>query len=153
MVRLADWRHATPRRLTVRDAIRFELETQQPRLHAKGVVVDVDLADDVGATPCTDSMLTAIETVLGLAVDRSPKRGELQIIGCATGRGLEIEIADAGDESGYPRLNAFNYRDCCQLISAPPNRPGVSYYGAQCPQGGMAWTIVIKPQQALARAA
>ncbi len=153
MVRLAVWRQSAPHRLTVRDAIRFELETQQPRLHSKGLLVEVDLSNDVGSTPCTDSMLTAIETVLGLAIDRSPKRGELQIVGCTTDRGIEIEIADAGDEGGYPRFNAFNHRDCCNLISAPPNRPGVGYYGAQCPQGGMAWTIVIKPQLALARAA
>ena len=153
MVRLAIWRQTAPNRITVRDAIRFELETQQPRLQAKGLKIDIDLADEVALTPCADSMLTAIETVLGLAIDRSPKRGELLIVGCATRRGIEIEIADAGDESGYPRLNAFNHRDCCQLISAPPNRPGVNYYGAQCPQGGMAWTIVIKPQLAISRAA
>ena len=153
MVRLAIWRQYAPYKITLEDAIQFELQTQQPRLQLKALRIDVDLDASVASTRCSDTMRTAIETVLGLAIDRSPKRGELLIVGCTTHRGIELEIADCGDDFAFPRFTAFHHRDCCHQISAPPNCSDVSYYGAHCPQGGMAWTIVIKPQFALARAA
>ena len=153
MVRLSIWCENEPRKIALRDAIRFELDTQHPTLSHKRIKLEIDLAVEVGQTPCTAEVRTAIEIVLGLAIDRSPRGGLLSVVGCVTERGIELEIADEGDERLFPRFAAFRADDCGRFISAPGTHQSVSYYGAPCPQGGMAWTIVLKPSKAIAKAA
>lgn len=153
MVQLAVWRHKEPRKLALRDAIRFELETQQSTLAHKRLRIDIDLDPEIAMTPCSAAVCAAIETVLGVAIDRSPRGGELSIIGCCTSQGIELEVADDGDETYFPRFRAFQNEDCGQLISASSSRSQVSFVGALCPQGGMAWTILLNRTQAIAKAA
>ena len=153
MVRLSIWCENEPRKIALRDAIRFELETQHSTLSHKRLKVEIDLSVDVGQATCTAEIRNAIETVLGLAIDRSPRGGLLSVVGCTTERGIELEIADEGDERLFPRFAAFRADDCGRFISAPGKHTAVSYYGAPCPQGGMAWTIVIRPTKAIAKAA
>ena len=153
MVRLSAWSENEPRKIALRDAIQFELDTQSSTLSHKRLRVEMDLTPDVAMTACTPEVRNAIETVLGLAIDRSPRGGILSVVGCATERGIELEIADDGDESLFPRFAAFRTTECGKLISAPGTHAAVSYYGAPCPQGGMAWTVVLKRFSAIAKAA
>lgn len=153
MVRLAINRQSALNPITLRDAIEFELQTQQPRLQSKNLTIELDLATAVASTICTTLVRSALETVLGLAIDRSPRRGELLISGCTTRRGIEIEIADAGEDGDFPRFHAFHRRDCQRLIPVPPNRSDLNCYGAKCPQGGMAWTIILNQQHAISQVA
>ena len=153
MVRLSIWRDSEPRKIALRDAIQFELDTQQSTLSHKRLSVDIDLDVDIGLTSCSAAVRSAIETVLGLAIHRSPRGGLVSIVGCMTSRGIEIEVADDGKDASLPRFHAFQPVDCGKLIAAPGSNAQINYYAIPCPQGGVAWTIVLKRTQSIAKAA
>jgi hypothetical protein len=153
MVRLSVWHDNQPRKIAIRDAIRFELETQQSTLVQKRLRIEMDLHADIAMQTCTQEVRSAIEMVLGLAIDRSPRDGVLSIIGCLTERGIELEIADDGDELKLPRFAAVRVSEWGRLVPAPRTPATVCCVGTPCPQGGMAWTMVLQRSQSAAKAA
>lgn len=152
MVRLSVWRDSEPRKIALRDAIQFELDTQQSTLLHKRLKIEIDLEAAIALLPCSPAICSTIETVLALAIDRSPRGGTLSIVGCDTQRGVELEVADDGTQAAMPRFRAFQSREC-QPMGMGGNPSRLSYYGVPCPQGGMAWTIVLRQPQSIAKAA
>ena len=153
MVRLTSHWSRSPERCSLLETIQLELALQKQSLHSKKIRVDVDLDNDLAQAPCAPAVRSAIEHILQLAIARNPRHSELQITACTTSRGLEIEIADAGDETDFPRLNAFVPQDCRQLVELPLGPQDFELYGSSCPQGGMAWTIVVKRRAAILKVA
>lgn len=102
----------------------------------------------------------SVRRVLRRAIERCPKNGELTITSIRTERGLEVEIADSGHipstgEAGQwvawnPTPQDMGHvRD--RITAVQSNSCDI--FCAKCPQGGLAWTIVLRPRVANLKAA
>jgi hypothetical protein len=152
MVNLAqDWSFsgAMSFQATIVDA----LEQLNAQIHQKSIVVAVEIDDEVMHSTCPVAIRRAIEFLLHVAVDRSPIAGDVYVTACTTPRGLEIEIADSGDDEAFPKLRAFYPQDCRPLLNFPACGAGFSVLGSLCPQGGVAWTILARKRVAYSKVA
>ncbi len=153
MVRLAMWQFDREDWSTLQETLQRRLASQQPCLHQKRVAIQLELDRALESTACSPTIQAAVERVLDLAIARAPQQSQLLITACPTRHGLEIEIADDGDESLLPRCNAFSPYDCREFIQLAGSQQDYDVYGITCPQGGLAWTLVIKRRAVQAKAA
>ena len=121
--------------------------------------VECEVDQSVADLLCQAVVEDCLREILQTAVKRSTMGSQLTISAFRTVRGVEIEIADAGSVTDDLPTNAFSR---CQRWSLRMRRedsqrwanttlPDV--YHTRCPQGGQAWTLVMKPRMAKVRAA
>lgn len=94
--------------------------------------------------PCTLSVEATLEQMLTLAAERSPAGSELLLTLVNFQGRLEIEIADSGPNEPSPMLAEIQRQFSAlgqNLICQP------------CPQGGLAWTLVLEHSASLRQAA
>jgi hypothetical protein len=139
---------------TVAVAIAHSLDLEQTRVDQKKLVIDIDLEQSVGVLPCGLGVVNALQRLLKLAISRCPPKGDMQVTACRTFRGIEIEIADSGNENYVPWMNAFSPCPPSLLIEGPVSRAPSKWrsgdanfdlYCTHCPQGGVAWSLVFRP--------
>ncbi len=106
-------------------------------------------------------LVSALQRMLTLAVERSPECGEIQVTACCVENALEIEVADVGDTPNeIADVSAFRHGDkqtagsanIRDWISSIRSR-GADFWGVACPQGGMAWTLRLPRRLQAKRAA
>lgn len=156
MVKLAlNYRGDAPRH-TMHEAVATALRTVQSQLDAKRLLVVIELDADVSDAGCPQGIDMALRQLLSVAIDQSPRQGELQISACRTVRGVEIEIADCSQHVLLQHNNAFTPCDHRYFPRAEYLRgwtTAFDLYCTRCPQGGVAWTIVLPRSRAATRAA
>lgn len=135
-------------------AIADLLSQVAPQLRAQQISVDLDMDSTASEVRCDSGLLEAIRNLLDLAILRCPPESELQISACQTIRGIEVEIADSGHSSDAA-THAFSPCDLNQLagnssaatrLAAWKAATSTNVYCTRCPQGGLAWTLVLGPQ-------
>ena len=137
------------------------LERLSSRIRSKQISVILDCDDSASRIYCSPKLTRAVECLLELAITRSPKCGEVDVTVLHSQRGIEIEVADCGSQHSDASESCGAFR--CQPIADVP-RPGrsatgaalpadASLYCARCPQGGVAWTLVISESAAALKAA
>jgi hypothetical protein len=137
------------------------LERLSKSIRSKQLLVNFDCDESASATYCPPNLTRAVECLLELAISRSPKRGEVDVTLLHSQRGIEIEIADCGSQHFDAAENCGAFR--CQPVQelAVPGRSNsgavlpanANLYCARCPQGGVAWTLVITQSAAAEKVA
>ncbi len=134
------------------EVVAATLALEEQHLRQLLVSVELDFDADIAAANCLPVTEIAISGLMHLAISLCPQHGELQISVCKTMRGIEIEIANSCSQSGPSRTNAFTR--CDDLRSHKASRPSSRFsrrpqetqpdiYYTRCPQGGLAWTVVV----------
>ena len=103
------------------------LHRQEVLIRQKQIKVVLDC--DTTNMQCPSDISSTLEELLLQAIARTPQQGEIDIFVVQTNSIVEIEVADSGDNTtGY------------EVKHTPKGRKLI---GRACPQGGMAWTVVI----------
>lgn len=127
-------------------------------IHDKQLQIVIDSSSNLPSYVDRNWFVQSVQKMLRLAIERSPCRSEIQLTACQVGDAVEIEVADNGD---LPTENAAAFRHACSFSFGPIARDlmatvqarGAEFWGASCPQGGMAWTLRLPFARALAKAA
>ncbi|MCA9134146.1 MAG: hypothetical protein KDA45_13355 [Planctomycetales bacterium] len=148
---------------TLHQVITGALERESTGLRTKRLSVDLDLEPSLVETSCSSGVAEAVGRLLRAAIERCPPQGDLQLSVSETIRGVELEIADSGRQNEPLRVNAFarcDQRDLAKFRETlsrrrtwQPVAEDHEIYCTRCPQGGMAWTIVLGPRLVGVRAA
>lgn len=157
------------------DCISDVLSRFSRQIEKKQLTVEVD-AENVGYDLHSPSWLyAAVESLVEHAVGRSPQGGELSITLLKSKRGVEIEVADSGS-SENPRVSAAfapssvhydqsmsglewsaGFAEVAADRLNSVGRSGLPSQGrlfcARCPQGGLAWTLVVPDRLAALKVA
>jgi len=155
MVKFAVGTHWHPPKDSLQQAVASAVGRLRRRLRDKDLTLELDLDPEVRATPCPSGVEFAVQQLLVTAIEHSPPHSELLVSACRTVRGVEIEVADDGPSAAKPS-NAFQPCDQAGLLSSDSVRGWLSaleFYCTRCPQGGVAWTIVLPHSLAAVRAA
>ena len=103
--------------------------------------MDVDLGLPI---PCDPQQAADLITALSRqALDAMPDGGDLTVTACQTASGIELEIADSGDDA--------EQRGCHHPIAAAAINAELTWQN--CPQGGVAVTIHFPAQSSSSRLA
>lgn len=144
---------------SLQSALKQAMQRLSTPLHERSIHVAVDISTEDLRSVCPGATRHAIDALLEVAIERSPIHGEVYVTACTTSRGLEVEIADSGDEVAFPIRRAFNPQDCRPLLQFPMinsgmhSSAGINIFGSACPQGGVAWTIVQRQRMYYTRVA
>lgn len=137
--------------------IRDAIASLQSELHRKQLLVNIDSNDLLPPGIGCSSFVRLVETLVARAIDRSPVRGAIDITICLNAAGLEIEIADAGENSTDSHCTpafARGKQDHNLMVAMSSNiASGFMVWVCRCPQGGTAVTVRLPLARALAVAA
>lgn len=103
--------------------------------------VDIDTQLDVPADPAATVLL--IRTLVSQALTEMPEGGELTITACETAGGVELEMADTGQD----------VNDRATRLPLVAAAIGAQVKWQNCPQGGAAVTVSFAPQTGSGRMA
>lgn len=146
-------------RRSVQQVIHDLIDLHQADLQEMCIGVECEVDQPVGDLQCQALVEDCLMEILQTAIARSTQGSQLTISAFRTVRGVEIEIADAESVTDDLPTNAFSR---CQGWSLRMRREGrqpwansasPDVYHTRCPQGGQAWTLVMKPRMAQVRAA
>lgn len=145
-------RNTLPVRRSVLQVIQDLIDMHQSELQEMCIGVECEVDQPVGDLLCQAMVEDCLVEILQTAIACSTAGSQLTISAFRTVRGVEIEIADADSVTDDSPTNAFSR---CQRWSSRMRR-GASQpwansatpdvYHTRCPQGGQAWTLVIKPR-------
>ncbi len=119
-------------------------------IQSRSLNVDLEVAPEAKNLPSMPAAMGPLKNLLQQAIERSPKGGDISIVILNTSRGIEMEVADSGPDPELPvRLAAFGSPRLNGLAVADPQTGGsrCNYYCSRCPQGGLAWTVVLPEEQ------
>lgn len=103
------------------------------REHPAAVVLEMNVPIDLVTTADRRRLSNLVESLVRESLRQMPDGGELTVTGCRTGHGIELEIADTGDD--------IDSRDVQLSLAAAAL--GCKPHWQNCPQGGAAVTIVL----------
>ena len=152
-------RHTVAAQRSMRQVIQDLIDLHRADLQELRISVECDLDWQVAELPCQFLVEDCLGELLQTAIARSTMDSQLTISACRTLRGVEIEIADADSVTDDLPTNAFSrcQRWTLRMRRESPLRWANSalpdVYHTRCPQGGQAWTLVMTPRVAQARAA
>ncbi len=134
------------------------VENSASNLLGKQLQVTIDVDAQLPSSIDRNWFMQAMQKMLKLAIERSPYRSEIQMTACRVGDAVEFEVADNGDSSSEPSAafrtsSATNFGPIARDLLAAVQARGAEFWGASCPQGGMAWTLRMPFRQAMAKAA
>lgn len=144
---------------SLQQVIKGLLDGHQAHLQEMCIGVEYEVDQHVGELLCQALIEDCLREILHTAIARSTVGSQLTISAFRTVRGVEIEIADAESVTDDLPTNAFSR---CQDWSLRLRRESSQrwansalpdVYHTRCPQGGQAWTLVMKPRMAQLRAA
>ncbi len=120
------------------------------------VVIDVDT--QLPSSIDRSWFMLAIQKMLKLAIERSPYRSEIQMTACRVGDSVEFEVADNGDSTteysaAFRTSSTTNFGPIARDLLSSVHARGAEFWGASCPQGGMAWTLRMPFRRAVAKVA
>ena len=105
--------------------------------HPSPVCLELDIESDL-PIPCEKGRAAdLIAALTQQALTAMPDGGDLMITGCQTPNGIELEIADSGDD--------VHHRERHLPIAAAAIQADLEW--KNCPQGGVAVTILFPPTQ------
>jgi hypothetical protein len=150
-----------PHESTIMQSTRDILSSLANSIESKDLLVDLDIDPSAANRFCSSGVSRMVEQLIELAIARSPKHCDLGITILNTRRGLEIEISDCGSTSPdlADGLIAFRSQSIDRIPRATRWVDGgkisseAHLFGARCPQGGMAWTLVIPDRKAMLKVA
>jgi signal transduction histidine kinase len=133
------------------------------RCHDQGIETTIDVAPELLVTADPVSIRRAVEHLMRSAVTAMPKGGTLLATAVAGPNGVELEIADTGAPlSDEGRLHAFDPSGASErgasgwelaLVRRIAELHGGRVTVANCPDGGVAFTLQIPRRAALEAAA
>ncbi len=126
------------------------LESLSERIASKSLLLELDVQGEAAGRFCSTELSKTVEQLLDLAIGRSPKDGELEVVVVYSRRGIEIEVSDSGAPIDSQRaVSAFRTKALDRIPGSsrwfdggrlPSN---MVLYCSSCPQGGVAWTLVV----------
>ena len=152
-------RRTEPAQRTMQQVLLDLFEVHRADLQEMCIGVECEVDQPVGDLLCQALVEDCLMEILQTAIARSTQGSQLTISAFRTVRGVEIEIADADSVTDDLPTNAFSR---CQGWSLRMRREGKQpwansaspdVYHTRCPQGGQAWTLVMKPRMAQVRVA
>ena len=133
-------------------------QSLSPQLEAQGIRVTIDCGPDISGRADRDMLRRAILNLVLNALDAMPGGGRLDITGCRTAQGLDIEVADSGPgvpDNHLERLFEpfFTTKSSgtglgLAIVERIAAAHGGSIGVANCPDGGAAFTLSL-PDHAL----
>ena len=105
--------------------------------HPGAVCLELDIEPDLPIPSDQRRTADLIAALTQQALAAMPDGGDLMITGCETRDGIELEIADSGDD--------VKHRERHLPIAAAAIQADLQW--KNCPQGGVAVTIVFPPGQ------
>lgn len=151
--------NALPVRRSVLRVIQDLIDLHQADLQEMRMGVECEVDEPVGDLLCQAMVEDCLREILQTAIARSSPGSQLTISAIRTVRGVEIEIADADSVTDDLPTNAFSrcprWSSRIRRGASQPwaNSATPDVYHTRCPQGGQAWTLVMKPRMAQVRAA
>ena len=119
----------------------------QQEIAANELTVEVDVESGLDGYVLTSELQSTLRHLLSRACGRSPNNSQILITAIDTVSGVEIEVADEGQmildgrsESDVELSSVRAFR-CRETWATNLSRGNV--FCTNCPQGGIAWTIVI----------
>jgi len=134
--------------MTIEQLMKQLLQTNAGPLKDRQITVEVDCDSHGEAVTSDEQLLNALSLILQYASECSPVGSRLSLSTFSTSQGTEIEIADNSD------LTADSAREGSFVIAKAGrdlHGAGVSMNLLNCPQGGVAYSIVL-PKTARAAA-
>ena len=149
---------------TILDAIHATLAEQAAVIATKNLRVELDVDDQARGHACDAQTREAVDSLARLAIERSQFGSELFVSAVRTSQGVEIEIADSGPQLDQNRTSicvaAFAKTSIHELQNSSafrlPERRASTWqnmYCSRCPQGGVAWTIILQDRLSVKRVA
>lgn len=139
-------------------AIAQIVQKYTPALTQRNLQVELDIDVGLGSVACTQNIINTLTALLERAASRSPFGGEILISAVSTPNAIEIEIADAGQMGTTDKQQnvstAYNSGKSSSSRTYLDNTRSIANVVCMnCPQGGMAWTLVIPLAMAAQHAA
>lgn len=150
---------STPTDISAFDRIAREcVENSASNILGKQLQVVIDVDTQLPSFIDRHWFMQAMQKMLKLAIERSPYRSEIQMTACRVGDAVELEVADNGDSptedtAAFRTQNPSNFGPIARDLLAAVQARGAEFWGASCPQGGMAWTLRMPFRLAVAKAA
>jgi signal transduction histidine kinase len=155
-------RQPTPSLFDLRQLVGDVCHALRPQLDAQHVATDLDVPLGLKLLADRDMVRRAVLNLVLNALDAMPDGGDLVFTGCATPRGIELEVADSGPGLSSEQLGrAFEPFYTTKsggtglglsLVFRTAQLHGGEVIAANCPEGGAAFTLVF-PRKALEAAA
>ena len=156
---MGSYRQNDPQESLLHNRIREIVQRYEAEIQRKQVRLEIDLEDNCHELYCSDSIYQALDGLFGHALARCPENTELTVSAYYSGRGPEVEIGDEGPDPGLKSYGAFIAQplkhlppDALQTISRPVP-PDAELFCSRCPQGGLAWTLVLQRTVSVAKVA
>jgi len=105
--------------------------------HKAPIVLETDIDGDLPVPADAVGTAELLRTLVDQAIEEMPDGGELTVTACETARGIELEIADTGEDADQ-RI---------QRLPMTAAAIGAELAWQNCPQGGVAVTVVFPPPQ------
>ena len=139
----------------LRQAIQSVLADHTQAIVTKKLQVEFEVERNARFAECRHGLTATLERLISLAIERSPVGSVLLITVLATRRGLEIEVADDGPQLKLQArpLIGFGSRELASFpaagrVQVESEEASFGLFYAHCPQGGLAWTVVVPGQEA-----
>lgn len=157
--------HIAATEKTVREALRALVSKRHAEIQRKRLTVEIDVEHSLTDGQIGWRLQDAFERLLGLAIQRCPEDTELTVTAISTSRGTEVEIADSGangeTQHSPSKLTAFAPCEISRLpgylnsarTSVARDDAAMELYCTRCPQGGLAWTVVMREKLLVSKAA
>ena len=147
----------------LRELVEEVCRPQASRLSAQAIQTVIDIPSDQTITADRELMRRAVRNLVLNAVDAMPKGGSLVATSVAGPNAIELEIADTGAAlSDEERHQAFELLPSAQrggtgwglaVVHRIAELHGGSVTAANCPEGGVAFTLRLPHRAALEAAA
>jgi len=147
----------------LRDLVEENVASLALRLAAQAIDVFLDVPSDHRITAQRELLRRAVENLLLNAIDAMPEGGSLVVTSAAEPQAIELEIADTGPAmSDQERHEAFELLPAAQrggtgwglaVVHRIAELHGGRVTVANCPDGGVAFTLRIPRPVALEAAA
>lgn len=144
------------RRFAIRQLVAEVCESLAPQLAAQEVAIDLDAPADLTVFADRGMLRRALLNLILNSVDVMAAGGTLALTCCESHQGVEIEVADSGPGLGDDRHRIFEpffttKNDGTGLGLAIVQRIAEAHegrvWGANCPEGGAAFTIHLPHHQ------
>lgn len=137
------------------------LHVLSERIRAKRLTIELDFDLAAASSACSMRISRALEQLIELAISRSPDCSELEITVLHSERGMEIEVADCGlaTPAAWDGQGAFRTQPLAELPNSPSSSTTTDLpensklFCRRCPQGGLAWTLVVADRAAALKVA
>ena len=150
-----------PEQFTLLQRTHRVLQVLSERIRAKRLTIELDFDLEAASSACSMRISRAVEQLIELAISRSPDCSELEITVLHSQRGMEIEVADCGmaSASAWDGQGAFRTQPLEELPSGQTSATAgrlpenAKLFCSRCPQGGLAWTLVVADRAAALKVA